>query len=195
MTDAELLRRVKGRDSVAWGELCARYLPAIWRYGYALVGNAEVAEDIVGETMLALVRGIDTLEPERCCVYGWLRGVARHKANDYLRGAVRTRRHLSSAAVESATTRERLDRNPTEVDETRVQVLAILDRLSDLQRLVLEWKYLEELSVREMADRLDQTEKSVESVLYRARREFRRLVGQSQDFDALTEGFGRSKRT
>jgi DNA-directed RNA polymerase specialized sigma24 family protein len=48
-----------------------------------------------------------------------------------------------------------------------------MDRLADEERLVLEWKYLDRLAVRDMADRLGRTEKSVESILYRARRSFR----------------------
>jgi DNA-directed RNA polymerase specialized sigma24 family protein len=39
----------------------------------------------------------------------------------------------------------------------------------------LEWKYIDGLSVREMADRLGRTEKAVESVLFRARAAFRTL--------------------
>jgi DNA-directed RNA polymerase specialized sigma24 family protein len=40
---------------------------------------------------------------------------------------------------------------------------------------VLEWKYLDALRVREIAERLGDSEKAIETVLYRARREFRRL--------------------
>ncbi|MGE4000754.1 MAG: RNA polymerase sigma factor, partial [Planctomycetaceae bacterium] len=62
-----------------------------------------------------------------------------------------------------------------EVQEARQDVLAALDRLPEIQRLVLEWKHAEEQTVREISMRLGQTEKSVESLLYRARKEFRRV--------------------
>ena len=58
-----------------------------------------------------------------------------------------------------------------------------LDSLSERQRIVLEWKYLESLPVREMAERLGETEKAVEAVLYRARREFRRLFDSQRLLD------------
>jgi RNA polymerase sigma factor (sigma-70 family) len=64
---------------------------------------------------------------------------------------------------------------PLEVVETKNRVHRALDALPERQRIVLEWKYLDGLSVREMAERLGETEKAIESVLYRARREFRRL--------------------
>jgi DNA-directed RNA polymerase specialized sigma24 family protein len=59
-------------------------------------------------------------------------------------------------------------------------VLNVLEGLSDRQRVVLEWKYLDALRVREIAERLGETEKAVETVLYRARREFRRLFESAE---------------
>ena len=50
---------------------------------------------------------------------------------------------------------------------------------------MLEWKYLDGLSVRDMAERLGETEKAVESVLYRARREFRRLFDSQRLLDPV----------
>jgi RNA polymerase sigma factor (sigma-70 family) len=64
---------------------------------------------------------------------------------------------------------------PLEAEETRSHVQRVLDELPDRQRIVLEWKYLDSLRVREIAERLGDSEKAVETVLYRARREFRRL--------------------
>jgi DNA-directed RNA polymerase specialized sigma24 family protein len=60
-----------------------------------------------------------------------------------------------------------------EAGETRACVSAVMDRLSDDQRLALEWKYVDGLSVRQIAHRLDRTEKAGEATLYRARNSFR----------------------
>ncbi len=51
-----------------------------------------------------------------------------------------------------------------------------MDELSDQQRMALEWKYVERLSVREIAERLDTSEKAAESILFRARKEFRQRM-------------------
>ena len=69
---------------------------------------------------------------------------------------------------------------PLETEETRRQVHRVLDEMPDRQRTVLEWKYLDSLRVREMAERLGETEKAVETVLYRARIEFRRRFEQEK---------------
>jgi len=41
------------------------------------------------------------------------------------------------------------------------------------ERVALEWKYLDRLSVREIAAQLGRTENAAEAVLYRARQLFR----------------------
>ena len=48
-----------------------------------------------------------------------------------------------------------------------------MDRMDDLQRIALEWKYIDGLTVREIAEQLGRTEKAVEGILYRARSSFR----------------------
>jgi RNA polymerase sigma-70 factor (ECF subfamily) len=175
LTDTDLLRGAQRGDSEAWRALYQRYLPAVWRQAYAAVGDAHTAEDITSETMLALLQGIGELEGETPRLAGWLRTVVHRKAMDYHRRSFRTREKSScnssdldggAFAVESI--------HPLETDEIRGQVLCALNGISDKHRLVLEWKYLDNLGVREIAERLGETEKAVESELYRARRSFRR---------------------
>jgi RNA polymerase sigma-70 factor (ECF subfamily) len=180
LTDADLLRGAQRGDAEAWRTLYQRALPGVWRQAYALVGDVHVAEDITSETMLALLKNIERLETDAPKIAGWLRVVVRCKAADYQRSVVRNRQKLSVAASSA----ECLDGDgpsaPLEAKEIRAQVLRILDELPDRQRVVLELKYLDALRVREIADRLGDSEKAVETVLYRARREFRRLFELGQ---------------
>lgn len=176
MTDADLLRGAQRGDAEAWRMLYQRSLPAVWRQAYALVGDVHVAEDITSETMLALLKNIDRLDTDVPKIAGWLRAVVRCKAADYQRSAIRTRNKLTIAAGTADGKIVGAPSLPLETEETRTEVLRILDELPDRQRVVLEWKYLDALRVREIAERLGDSEKAVETVLYRARREFRRLL-------------------
>jgi RNA polymerase sigma-70 factor (ECF subfamily) len=176
LTDADLLCAARGGNAEAWRTLYQRYLPAVWRQAYALVDDVHTAEDVTSETMIALLQGIDRLETDAPKISGWLRAVVRCKVADHHRKHFRFRNKLPLAASASeASTGDANPAEPLEIEETRAQVLQVLDGLSDRQRIVLEWKYLDALRVREIADRLGETEKAVETVLYRARREFRRL--------------------
>ena len=174
MTDADLIRAVQSGDAAALDTLYRRYLPSVWRYAFArLRGDTAAVEDVVSETFLAAVRRIDRLTPEGGSVAGWLIGIARHKIGDLWR---RRRRVQTGGTAE-----DRIEATPGGVDpaspieaaETRARVAEVLDTLPDDQRAALEWKYVDKLSVREIADRMGRTEKAAEAVLYRARKAFR----------------------
>jgi RNA polymerase sigma-70 factor (ECF subfamily) len=174
VTDADLIRAVQSGDAAALETLYQRYLPSVWRYAFArLHGDTAAAEDVVSETFLAAVRRIDRLKPEGGSVAGWLIGIARHKIGDVWRR--RSRVHSGGAAEEraEATPGGADPASPLETAETRTRVAEVLDTLPDDQRVALEWKYLEKLSVREIARRMGRTEKAAETVLYRARKAFR----------------------
>ena len=175
MTDAELVREAKKNNSEAWKTLCQRYLPLVWRYACALVQDVHLAEDIAAETMLALLKGIEQIDDKAPKISAWLRSVVRHKVADHHRRAFRAHDHLPQMAGRDRP--QPTGSQPTqalEIAETRDQVLAVLDQLSERRRIALEWKYVEGLRVDEIAQRLGETEKAVEATLYRARREFRR---------------------
>jgi RNA polymerase sigma-70 factor (ECF subfamily) len=181
LTDADLLCAARGGNAEAWKTLYQRYLPSVWRQAYALVDNVHVAEDVTSETMLAFLEGIDRLESDVPKISGWLRAVVRCKAADHHRRTFRSRNKLPlTADISDASPEDGNPAQPLEAEETRVHVLQVLEELSDRQRTVLEWKYLDSLRVREIAERLGETEKAVETVLYRARREFRRLFESSE---------------
>lgn len=188
LTDVELLYGARRGDAEAWRTLYARYLPFVWRQANAVLGDSHAAEDVTSEVMLALLRNIQNLESDVPKLGGWLRAVVRCKAADYQRALIRSRAKMAVAASRLETEDSNAQLGPTaplEVVETKSRVHLALDALPERQRIVLEWKYLDALSVREMAERLGETEKGVESVLYRARREFRRLFDSQRLFDPV----------
>ena len=157
--------------------LYERYLPVVWRYVYIRVdGDQHLAEDVAAETMLSFVHDLSRIDPARGSLPGWLLGVARHKIGDHRRRSARVGA-AASVGVEHENA-GRLGQDAAllyELSETRERIVAVMDRLPDEERLVLEWKYLDGLPVREMASRLGRTGKAVESILYRARRSFRSM--------------------
>lgn len=186
MSDQELLRRAQAGDASAWDALYERYLPVVWRYVYVRVaGDQHLAEDVVAETMLSFVHDLSRIDSDRGNLPGWLLGVARHKLGDHRRRVARAGAAEDVVAVEHETSRPvgQDAASLYELSETRERILAVMDRLPDEERLVLEWKYLDGLQVREMAGRLGRTEKAVESILYRARRSFRSMFERVPERD------------
>ena len=183
MTDADLLRAARNHDAEAWKTLYARYLPLAWRYAYAQLGDIHLAEDVVSESMLALLKNIHQIESDAAHIASWLRSVVRNKVADHHRQSFRLKDRMEKigrdSAAECAVTSPCLALEST---ETRARVIDILEQLPPKQRLILEWKYAEGMRVREIAERLNETEKGIEASLYRARREFRRCFELSEKF-------------
>ncbi len=158
--------------------LYSRCMTAAWPYAYALVRNRGLAEEVVAESMVALVRRLADSEAPDVCLFGWLRQVVRNKACDHFRRRDRQQRMLDvrgtmpgSDLCLDLTTPER----PSETAEVRERVFATLDRLDESHQHLLQMKYVENLSVQGIAQRLGRSEKSVESALFRARSAFRKV--------------------
>jgi len=105
----------------------------------------------------------------------WLFSIARHKIADFWRGRART------LDVDRALAR--LDEAPIPEEllktaEMRERVDAALQRLDADYARVLALRYLDDLSVRAIAERLGETESAIESRLTRAREAFRHLLGE-----------------
>ncbi|KAA1260239.1 ECF RNA polymerase sigma factor SigE [Rubripirellula obstinata] len=191
--DSQLLRLMQSGDAEAWRTLYHRYLPSVWRYAWQLVGDQQVAEDLVAESLLAMCRKAHEFDPQTFQLHGWLRGVIRHKAMDHYRSKGRLSAALDQRAMlqQSIETQRQSDNFPSarlEQAERINIVLSVLEDLDAAKSQCLEWKYIDQLPVREIAARLDSTEKAVESLLYRARQEFReRFEQREHDGDESTK--------
>lgn len=185
MTDAQLLERAQQGDGAAWDQLHDRLFPSVWREACARVSDRSVAEDVTSETMLALVRSLHTLQPETCKLHGWVRQVVRNKISDWARRKERHARAVQSIAYNGASS-PRLDATDAAlVTEKRLMIMSVLAEVREDHRVILELKYTEDLSVRDIAARMGQTEKAVESLLFRARSEFRRKYEIALKQDSL----------
>ena len=176
-SDPELIQRILTGDRHALAVLYERYLPSVWRYVCArLRGDEAGCRDVVSDTFLDAVRSLRSFDGQAGTVSGWLTGIARHKVADYRRSRSRAPGELvADPLAEGGDPAAQFA-----AEESREAVTAVLARLPDEQRQVLEWKYLDELSVREIAGHLDKTERAVEALLYRARQAFRAFHGAAQ---------------
>lgn len=177
MTDAELLCRVRTGDAEAWRALYRRHIPAAWRQAAALTHDVHVAEDIASEAMIALLRNLQQVDSDVVSLSAWLRNVVKCRAADHFR----KQKNVAGLIVSEGLTicdsiAARGNGHPAaaiEADERRDHVLRALDQLTERDRLMLQWKYFDGLTAKEISERLGETERAVEAVLYRARKEFR----------------------
>jgi RNA polymerase sigma-70 factor, ECF subfamily len=146
-----------------------------------LRADEAAARDAVSETFLAAMREIQRFDPQKGSVAAWLMGIARHKIAD----ARRTRKldELPDEAIMDCDPAA-----PAMLEETRIAVGRVMVDLGDDYRMALEWKYIDGLSVRDIASRIGRDEKATEALLYRAREEFRKRAGHLMDAKGATDG-------
>jgi RNA polymerase sigma-70 factor (ECF subfamily) len=183
--DRALARRILGGDEGAFRELFDRFFPRLYRFARArLPRDPDAARDIVQQTFCQAIERLDTYRGE-AALYTWFCQICRNALADYYRrnerGAGRVvlledqpdaRAILESLAAPAA--------DEPEAGALREQVHRIveatLDALPGQYGEALEWKYIDGLSVREIAARLALGEKAAESLLTRARESFRAAI-------------------
>ncbi len=161
-------------------ELLALYdraLPQVYGFLIARCGNEAVAEDVTSETFLAAV---DALRRDAVpdLTVAWLVGVARHKLVDHWRRVGREDRNL--AAVADPDEGEEVDWEARLDADRAHQVLAAL---GTHHRSALVLRYLDGLSVPEVAGILGRTVHATEALLVRARLAFRKAYERGGDDD------------
>ena len=163
--------------------LASSVIRPLYRFCFYRVGqNAHLCEDVVQETLTRALRDLHKYEPERAGnrIFPWLTGLAR---NEIHRVLARRGKTVSLEALWERMDRELLDLYahldsevfPDEIvqrEETREMVNATMSQLPPHYREALEAKYCEGGSVRDIAGKLNTTEKAVESLLARARKAF-----------------------
>lgn len=160
------------------------FVPSLWRCVYLRAhGDQHLTEDVVSETVLVLLKTVAENAVEIANPMAWLRGVAHHKLQDYFRAAARVQHLIDQAQTLDGNSKQVNPATEHELSERRLTIRKVMDGLDEQHRLVLEWKYIDGLSVREIARRFTVTEKAAESILFRARREFRRAMSDKNDED------------
>jgi RNA polymerase sigma-70 factor (ECF subfamily) len=145
-----------------------RAVPEIYGYLLPRCGNVALAEDLTAETFLAAVAAVKRHTVPRLTV-AWLVGVARHKLVDHWRRQGREERNLKLVHDETATEEDPWDER---LDAARAH--SVLDGLGPHHRAALTLRYLDGLSVPEVADHLGRGVHATEALLVRARIAFRR---------------------
>jgi RNA polymerase sigma-70 factor (ECF subfamily) len=181
MSDVALARRVLAGDEAAFEEFFDCYFPRLYRFALPRVaGNEDATEEIVQRV---LVRAIDRLHTYRgeAALLTWLCTLCRREIGAwYQREGRRREVSLLDDRPEIRLALETLaagdDGDPDVIlrrQELSGLVQQTLDHLPGRYGDALEWRYILELSVDEIADRLGVGYKAAESLLTRARAAFR----------------------
>lgn len=140
----------------------------IYRFCLTRCGSEATAHDIASDTFADAARRT-AQEPDAEIDVSWLFMVARRRVVDHWRRSDRQRARIRRL-IQLDPPSESV--GPTDDGDVADRVRGALDELPDRHRAVLVMRYLDEMSVSEIADALDQSYRATESTLARARRSF-----------------------
>jgi RNA polymerase sigma-70 factor (ECF subfamily) len=152
----------QGRELLA---LYDRALPQVFGYVRPRVRDDAVAEDVTAETFLAAVDAIKRGAVPNLTV-AWLVTVARNKLVDHWRREARRERDLTVVA-------DKVVADDLDEHFERLRTREVLAELGAHHRAALTLRYLDGLSVPEVAGHLGRTVHATEALLVRARNAFR----------------------
>ncbi len=184
MTEGDTWRERAIRDAVLAGDAEAwrRWYDAHfdrlaayarWRCG----GLRDVADDVVQETWLVAVRRLSAFDPAKGTFFDWLCGIASNATLSAIRA--RYRRTARIRPLVPADDRPAVDAGAAA--DTAERVAAALAAVPDHYERVLRAKYLDRLTVDEIAAARAESPKAVESLLARARQAFREAFEKTND--------------
>ena len=175
--DALLVARVRAGDEDAFELLVARYQAPLFRYLRGLVGDPELARDLLQDTFLRAFRAIGGLEDPRL-LRSWLYRIAHNQACSALR-----RRRLISWLPLSFGQRA-AEHAPDRSAIAAARVEEALARVPAQQRAPLLLHLVAGFSYAEVAELLQVSEGSVRMRISRGRAAFRAAYGGEEDDDA-----------
>jgi len=189
--DEHLIGRVAAGDSRAVVCLYREHAREIYRFIARRVESpVEDIEEILQDTMLAAVVGASSFR-RQCSLRTWLCGIARNQILQRRRTDLRKKRIPASRTVfvDEATLDAiqaarcegcSSDGDLAEQLFTREMVFQILSKLEEGYREVLLLRYVEEFSIRDIAQLWNRSERAVEGVLRRARQRAKQIGAEYQ---------------
>ena len=187
-SDGTLLRRLRDGDERAFVALVERYHAAMLRLALSFVSSQAVAEEVVQDTWLGVLRGLDRFE-ERSSLRTWLFTILVNRARTT---GVREARSVPVADAGPAVDASRfgpsgawavppehwVEEAENRIDAAKLSALLRggLDGLPGRQREVVLLRDVEELSSAEVCEVLAISEANQRVLLHRGRSKLRQLL-------------------
>ncbi len=170
-----LLERAGRADLQALGEIYDRYVERIYSYIYHRVGQVELAEDLTGQVFMRMLEAIRSGRGWQTSFSGWLYRIAHNLVIDYYR----RRSRASFVDIDETPPIAVVEEEPSRRVQAaldREDLLAALKQLTEEQAQVITLRFLEGLSIAEVAAIMGKNEGAIKALQYRAIIALRRIM-------------------
>ncbi len=196
--DLKIAKAIKKGNEKVFNQFFKEYYPKVFRFVMSRVkGDRDLADDFTQQTLCKALDKIDTFRGE-ATLFTWVCQISRSIIYAYQLKENR-RNRIITPVTDIPDVREILDNiamnemsQPDNVAanfELNNLISEILDNLPNNYGDILEWKYVEQLSVNQIAEKLNTSLASVQSSLARARQSFKTVIQKMLKNDKIKETF------
>ncbi len=182
MNELELIQQLREGDELAFKSLVGAYQDMVYNTALGIVQNAEDAEDVAQEVFIQVYRSIDQFKGD-ARLSTWIYRITTTKALDHIRSRRRKKRFAFITSLfgpNDELVHEPVDFQHPGVSLDRKEQAALLfqtiNQLPDNQKVAFTLHKTEGLSYQEIADVMQLSVSAVESLLFRARQNLRKLL-------------------
>lgn len=171
--DGERLRiEAAQRDPSRFAELYEAHFERVYAYAVRRVRNRDEAEDVTAEVFHQALASLDRFEWRGVPFAAWLFRIAANAISDRAKRAARDRGQPEPEP--------KRDPAPAlEQIEEQARLLRLVRELPADQRRVIEMRFTEERTIREIAGELGRSEGAVKQLQFRAVQSLRERMGQA----------------
>lgn len=146
------------------------YHPRVFNYLYYRTLDRALADDLTSDVMVSIVRKFDTFDRKRGNLDAWVFRIARNVLFSHFRKQ-RTVVDIDNIAEGTFATED-----DDAFDDKGAMVHGLLEVLTPEERELVFLKFWEELSNKEIAERLDMNPSTVSTQLWRANEKMRKAM-------------------
>ena len=170
--DDRLLIEAAQADPARFVELYDRYVDRVYAYVSRRTRNRATAEDLTSQVFERALGTIGRFEWRGVPVAAWLFRIAANALADHWKQVARDAHEAPPELPDAAETAD---------IERRLALYQQVERLPDVQRQVIEMRFVEEKSIREVASALGRSEGAIKQLQLRALENLRKGMGGGND--------------
>lgn len=176
MNDISAITGIRNQDESVINAVIVKYSKLLWPIVSAVlknIGTEQDVEECIADVFIDLWENPDKYDPDRGALKSWLCMVARCKAIDRYRVLSKQ----NTVALDGTMIAGRMGVQEALLqEETRKELVAAVNALTDVERDILIRRYYYEQKPREIAKALGLSVKKVDNYLFRSKQKLRKSI-------------------
>lgn len=178
--DEKLLFSAQQFEQKALSAIYDQFSPPIYRYSMRMVGDVNLAEDLVAETFTRFLHAIKSGKGPKSHLQAYLFRIAHNLITDYYRRQPQSSHPVDEETIINGTAQPRqIIEDKSQQEQTRLALM----QLTSEQNQVIVLRFLEGLDNDEVAEIMNKPVGAIKALQHRALINLRKMLYQPEDDD------------